>query len=132
MNRRQSKSGNSSRVSRSLIERALLVDRSTRRSLFIRELRLYIRKSVVNGFERQPDAWLRTMVRFRSNLAGKIVHVIELRFGCIAKDHLIGAGYSSLARGRRTGSVQFSSVRPFTRPNSAVFFVTSLSPRLRA
>ena len=44
----------------------------------------------------------------------------------------VGASYwSSLERERRTASVQFSSVSPFTRPNSAVLFVTSLSPRLR-
>lgn len=42
-------------------------------------------------------------------------------------------GYSSaLERERRTRSVQFSSVSPFTRLNSAVLFVTSLRPRLRA
>jgi hypothetical protein len=43
------------------------------------------------------------------------------------------ARYSSpLERVRRTGSVQFSSVSPFTRPNSAVLFVTSRSPSVRA
>ena len=46
---------------------------------------------------------------------------------------LAGAGYSSsVERERRTGSAQFSIVSPFMRPNSAVLFVTSLSPRLRA
>ena len=56
-----------------------------------------------------------------------------IRQGGIALDCLVGAGYSSsLERDRRTGSVQFSSVSPFTRPNSAVLFVTSLIPRLRA
>ena len=42
-------------------------------------------------------------------------------------------GYlSSVERERRPGSVQFSIASPFTRPNSAVLFVTSTRPRLRA
>ena len=46
---------------------------------------------------------------------------------------LTGGYLSSVERTRRTGRVvQFSSVSPFTRPNSAMLFVTSLSPRLRA
>lgn len=39
---------------------------------------------------------------------------------------------SSLERVRRIGSVQFSSVSPFTRPNSAMLFVTRRSPSARA
>jgi hypothetical protein len=35
-------------------------------------------------------------------------------------------------RFRGTGSVQFSRISPFTRLNSAMLFVISLSPRLRA
>lgn len=55
--------------------------------------------------------------------------LISTRFGRIT----LGGGYlSSLEREGRPGSVQFSSVSPFTRPNSAVLLVTSLSPRLRA
>jgi hypothetical protein len=43
---------------------------------------------------------------------------------------LTGGYLSSVARTRRTGRVvQFSSVRPLTRLNSAMLFVTSLSPR---
>ena len=46
---------------------------------------------------------------------------------------LAGAGYSSsIERERRRGRVQFSTVSPLTRANSAVLLVTSLSPRLRA
>jgi len=56
-----------------------------------------------------------------------------IRFGGIIRDWVVGAGYSlSLERERLTGAVQFSTVSPFTRPNSAVLFVTSLSARLRA
>ena len=50
-------------------------------------------------------------------------------FGGTAR--VVTGGYlSSVARARRTGRVaQFSSVRPLTRLNSAIWFVTSLSPR---
>lgn len=51
-------------------------------------------------------------------------------FGGIAR--ILTSGYgSSVGRVRRTGRVvQFSSARPCTRLNSAMLFVTSLSPRL--
>jgi len=56
-----------------------------------------------------------------------------IRFGRTVWTCPFAVSYSSsLERERRTASVPFSSVRPFTRPNSAVLFVTSRSPRVRA
>jgi hypothetical protein len=57
----------------------------------------------------------------------------SIRSDLMTWDCLVGAGYpSSIERERRPRHVQFSTVSPLTRPNSAVLFVTSLSPRLRA
>lgn len=58
----------------------------------------------------------------------------QLGRSALAAARVLTRGYlSSVARGRRTERVvQFSSVRPLTRLNSATLFVTSLSPRLRA
>jgi hypothetical protein len=86
-------------------------------------------------------------------MAGEIVHTVErqvndesrserlcgleaffqLGIDRRALNDQVAARYSSpLERGRRTGSVQFSSVSPFTRANSALLFVTSRSPSVRA
>ena len=63
---------------------------------------------------------------------GPRAHKADGESDVLANVRLAGAGYSSsIERERRRGRVQFSTVSPLTRPNSAVLFVTSLSPRLR-
>ena len=85
-------------------------------------------------FQLGIDTHVRSMIRSRS--LGVRLNSIRwsgaIRFRRMFVIGRTAARYLPLERVRRTDSVQFSSESPFTRPNSAVLFVTSRSPSVRA
>ena len=111
-----------------------LADRGVGKKAIAREVgvavntvRRYLRAAIPAGHQVRPGARRLTETRREE--------VRALYEGPAGGNAVVvhGRRYSpALGRGRRAGCVQFSSVSPFTRPNSPVLFVTRRRSRERA